>query len=263
VKSRINRGRTELARLLAQQAGELMNDEKQNQMQCAEFDAMLADALDRTLGESDEMLFQSHLAVCSNCAPLFNEAEAGLKWLSALKEDGVEPPAMLVESILRATIGTSPIPKTARATKSWREQLREAPVLAPIFNTVFQPRFAMGFGMAFFSITMLLNVAGVQLKNIPHLDLRPSAIVTAYYETTGRVVKYWEDIRFVYEIESRIRNLKATVPDQKNAPQKEEQQQKDRNKQPNRETSKVQDQDGRTAHEILAKATASPVEGAT
>ncbi len=232
-------------------------------MQCAEFEAMLTDALDGMLGEADQARFQDHLAVCSNCAPLFNEAEAGLRWLSALKEDEVEPPAMMVENILRATIGTSPIPKAAKETKSWWERLKETPVLAPVLQTVFQPRFAMGFGMAFFSIMMLLNLAGIQLKNLRYVDLRPAAIVTVYYETTGKVVKYWDNIRFVYEIESRIRDLKkAAAPDQKPAPQDEQQKQQDQtNKNPNRETSNVQDQDADQANAILAKATANQVEG--
>jgi len=238
-----------------------MNGEIKNRMQCAEFEAMLADALDRTLGESDETRFQGHLAVCSSCAPLFNQAQAGLNWLSTLKEDEAEPPAMMVENILRATIGTSPIPKAANETKPLWERLKHAPVFGPLFHTVFQPRFAMGFGMAFFSITMLLNLAGVQLKNITRIDLRPSAILTAYYETTGKVVKYWENIRFVYEIESRIRDLKKATASDQNTPQNEQKKQKDQGKQPNRETSKVQNQDGRVANEILAQATANPLEG--
>jgi len=42
--------------------------------------------------------------------------------------------------------------------------------------------------------------------------LRPSAIRRTYYETQGRVVKYYENIRFVYEIESRVRQLKQAAP---------------------------------------------------
>lgn len=238
-----------------------MNGEKTNRMQCAEFEAMLTDALDGLLGTSENAHFQAHLTACSNCASLYGEAEAGLKWLSALKEDEAEPPAMMVENILRATVGTSPIPKAAEEKKSWWERLKETPVLSPVFHTVFQPRFAMGFGMAFFSITMLLNLAGVPIKNITKLDLRPAAIVTAYYETTGKVVKYWENIRFVYRMETQIRDLKNTVaPNQNNAPQNEQKKEKNDNRDKNRETSKVQEQ-GRDKNAALAQATADQVEG--
>lgn len=238
-----------------------MNGEKTNRMQCAEFEAMLTDALDGTLSNADQARFQDHLAACSNCEPVFQEAQAGLKWLSALREDEVEPPARMVENILRATIGTSPIPRTANETKSWRERLNEIPVFAPVFQTIFQPRFAMGFGMAFFSVMMLLNLAGIQVKNLRYIDLRPAAVVTAYYEATGKAVKYWENIRFVYEMESRIRDLKkAAAPDQKNQDERQKQENQN-NKNPNRETSNVLDQDADQANAILAKATGNHMEG--
>lgn len=239
-----------------------MNGDTKIRMQCAEFEAMLTEALDGTLGETDENRFQAHLAGCSNCAPLFHEAEAGLKWLSALKDDEAEPSAMMVESILRATIGTSPIPKAAKEKKSLWERAKESSILAPVFQTVFQPRFAMGFGMAFFSIMMLLDVAGIQLRSIRWVDLRPSAIVTAYYGATGKVVKYWENLRFIYKIESQIRDLKnAAAPQEGNGTQKDQQKQNDqKNRNTNRETSKVQDQD-RDGNVVLAKATADQAEG--
>jgi len=48
-----------------------------------------------------------------------------------------------------------------------------------------------------------------------HVNLRPSAIRRNYYETSGRVVKYYENIRFVYEIQARVRQFKeATAPAQ-------------------------------------------------
>lgn len=237
-----------------------MNGETKNRMQCAEFETMISDALDGMLSTADDLRFQAHLAVCSGCAPLFRETEAGMKWLSALKEDEAEPPAMMVENILRATIGTSPIPIAAKETKSWWERLKETPVLSPVFHTVFQPRFAMGFGMAFFSITMLLNLAGVQVKKI--VDIRPANIVTAYYETSGKIVKYWENLRFVYKIETQIRDLKnAATTDKKSTKPEEQNKQQDRtNKDTNRETSKVQDQD-RDKNLNLAEATADQAEG--
>jgi len=53
----------------------------------------------------------------------------------------------------------------------------------------------------------------VKLSDIRHVDLRPTAIKRNYYETSGKVVKYYENIRFVYEIESRVREFKrATTP---------------------------------------------------
>jgi len=43
------------------------------------------------------------------------------------------------------------------------------------------------------------------------VSLRPAAIRHSYYNTQARVVRYYENIRFVYEVESRVRELKRTV----------------------------------------------------
>jgi len=69
--------------------------------------------------------------------------------------------------------------------------------------------------MALFSITLTLNLIGVKVTDIRHIDLRPSAIKQSaamkYYETSSRVVKYYENIRLVYEVESRLQELKRAT----------------------------------------------------
>src|SRR4029077_11605502 len=97
-----------------------------------------------------------------------------------------------------------------RATPSAWQQLRNrlAPVFAPVYAQIMQPRVAGSVAMAFFSITLLLNITGVHVTDVKHLDLRPQAIQTSvkrsYYETSARVVKYYDSLRFVYEFESRL-----------------------------------------------------------
>ena len=66
----------------------------------------------------------------------------------------------------------------------------------------------MSFGMAFFSITMLLSIAGFHVADLRHVDLSSKGITKAYYSTQARVVRYYENIRLVYEIESRVRDLR-------------------------------------------------------
>jgi hypothetical protein len=88
-------------------------------------------------------------------------------------------------------------------------------IVSPVVSVARQPRFAMSFGMAFFTLSVTMSLAGVRPGDLRHVDLRPSAIRRTYYETSGRVVKYYENIRFVYEIESRVRQFKeATAPAQ-------------------------------------------------
>ena len=170
-----------------------MPGETKNGMQCAEFDALLIDALDGTLAGSRLEKFHAHARVCATCGPLFAEADGGRRWLKSLAD--VEPPANLVHNILVATTGYESEQLTVRdkAKAPWADALTRW--LRPVFGSVMsvgrQPRFAMSFGMAFFSLSISLSLAGVKVSDVRRVDMRPSAIKRAYYETTGRVVKYY------------------------------------------------------------------------
>jgi hypothetical protein len=203
-----------------------MAAEPHNGMQCNEFDALLSDALDKMLTGPKAEAFLAHGKTCPVCGPLLAEAEVGKRWLEQLVE--VEPPVTLVHNILAATVGIDTARLHGRATgsaqASWMERMAEwgRMVFSPIANVARQPRFAMSFGMAFFSLSISLSLFGVKLSDVRHTDLRPSAIKRSYYETSGRVVKYYENIRFVYEIESRVREFKRATTPAEPAPQKKE-----------------------------------------
>jgi hypothetical protein len=182
-------------------------------MQCNEFELLLTDAIDGVLTGTGLDRFQAHARVCKACGPLFAEAEAGRNWLKGLTE--VEPPASLVTNILASTTGvdTQRLRVTVRSPQpqiSWWERM-QASVLEPIWATVRQPRFAMSFGMAFFALSVGLTVAGVKPNDLRQISLRPSAIRHTYYATQARVVHYYENVRIVYEVESRVREIKRTV----------------------------------------------------
>jgi hypothetical protein len=189
--------------------------DNRNGMQCHEFDGLLADALDGILASSQLDRFQTHARSCSVCGPLLAEVQAGRDWLKDLAE--VVPPAGLVTNILASTTGVDTqrlrLKVAAQPQFSWweRAQARTSAAIQPIWATVRQPRFAMSFGMAFFSISVALSVLGVKASDLAHIDLRPTAIRHTYYNTQARVVRYYENIRFVYEVESRVRELKRDV----------------------------------------------------
>jgi Putative zinc-finger len=214
---------------------------------CTEFEVLLADALDGRLDGPQIERFDAHLEMCPRCAPMFGEAKLGQSWMQTLKEDELEPPVFVVENILRETVGTVHTrvkPQVPEPKLNWLDRLKEMPVFKPVFGAVLQPRFAMSFGMAFFSITMLMNVLGVKVTSLRHVDLRPSAISHQYYETKGKVVKYYENLRLVYEIETRVDDVKrATQPadqnkhDNKNQQQDQQQEKNKKAKPENRETS--------------------------
>lgn len=201
-----------------------MPGEYHNGMQCTEFEALFSDAMDDVLSGKRLESFQAHARSCQLCGPLWAEAQEGRHWLKSLAE--VEPPANLVNNILIATTGLETTRLHAQAQVSepsmadrFRDMLDR--FVSPFWAFARQPRFVMSFGMAFFSLSVALSVAGVKVNDLAHVDLRPSAIRRNYYETSGRVVKYYENIRFVYEIESRVREFKRATTPAEPGPQEE------------------------------------------
>ena len=190
-----------------------MYGESKSEMQCVEFEALLSDALDATLHGPMLEVFNAHQQSCSACSALYREAAAGMHWLKGLED--IEPPRNLVHNILAQTIGAVPEPSTEAATpgEGWFGKLRAR--LSPMFAPVMTPRFAMSFGMAFFSITMLANVAGFRVSDLKHVDLSARGLQKTYYSTEARVVRYYENIRLVYEIESRVRDLRRAATPEK------------------------------------------------
>jgi hypothetical protein len=202
-----------------------MTELDQNRMQCQEFEALLGDALDHALSDPKLMILRAHAADCAACGSLLEEAEAGRTWLKSLVE--VEPPAGLVHGILMSTTGReSRLHGTGASPANWRAQL-SAWVFSPLVAVVRQPRFVMSVGMIFFCFSICLSLAGVNISDLRRVDLRPSAIKRNYYETSGRVVKYYENIRFVYEIESRVREFKRITAPAEPAQQNPEGKQRD------------------------------------
>ena len=242
-----------------------MPDHTSNGMQCHEFDGLLSDALDGVLTGSQLDRFHAHSRTCSVCGPLFAEVQAGRNWLKNLTE--AEPPVSLVTNILASTMGvdtqrlrvnvSAPQPRV-----SWleRAQAWASGAMQPIWATVRQPRFAMSFGMAFFALSVALSVLGVKPADLRQVSLRPAAIRHTYYNAQARVVRYYENIRFVYEVESRVRELKRNVtpaePRSESGPAKQKEHKNDTTQQPEQKQDRNYSQNEN--HLVLACAPLGP-----
>jgi hypothetical protein len=80
-----------------------------------------------------------------------------------------------------------------------------------------QPRLAMTAAMAFFSIALTMNLTGVRLQDLRASDLKPSSLTRDVTNARAGVVRYYEGLRVVYELESRVHDLESaqdndTVP---------------------------------------------------
>jgi hypothetical protein len=112
----------------------------------------------------------------------------------------------------------------------------QRPSVVLLRKTVFEPRLALVAAMAFFSISLTLNLMGVRLTRIRAADLQPQAMRRAvtrqYAQANARVVHYYENLRIVYEVESRVHQLRqaadsAPVPEKTSYPQSKQRSGKD------------------------------------
>lgn len=140
---------------------------------------------------------EQHLADCADCRELISSVRRAFELCR--RAEPLEPPPWLVPKILRATIGERQPTFTER--------------LAAWFRPVFQARVVYGVAMAVFSLSMIADVAGVNFRHVKARDLNPRNWV---YQANrnghlllGRVEKYYYDLKVVYEIESRLRQLRA------------------------------------------------------
>ena len=225
--------------------------------QCAQCEAMLADALDATLSTADQAAFDLHMVGCSACAAMLAEAQRGAAWLSMLKSPVPEPPATLLDRILAQTSGQviaeakpaivlgptdylrqpqpstllgqpvlTPVPSsypvaayTARPGKvlPFRQRVAAAFRLQNIGHTLMQPRLAMTAAMAFFSIALTLNLTGIRLSQLRASDFTPSSLKRTFYDTNAKVVRYYDNLVVVYQLESRVRDLQRSTESESNS----------------------------------------------
>ena len=218
---------------------------------CGQWETLLADALDGLLKPADEATFTAHMAACPACAALYEEARKGREWLAFLSPEP-EAPQGLLEKILAHTGpghaagagwglgGALPVPAGTAAIPAYVPPVRHPSDLdlslgAPVWQqpgflarmrSGVQPRLLMTAAMAFFSIALTLNMAGVRLTSLRLADMRPQT-VRSYMErqltmASVPIVRYYDHLRFVYEVESRVRELRGKGEGEGNGEQRKE-----------------------------------------
>ena len=90
--------------------------------------------------------------------------------------------------------------------------------LRNIGHTLLQPRLAMTAAMAFFSVALTLNLTGIRITDLRARDLRPSNIKRTFSEANAHVVRYYDNLRVVYELESRVRDLQRSADSEEVTP---------------------------------------------
>ena len=210
-----------------------------NRKDCLRYEAMLADVVDGTLSPEDQADFDRHLQSCDSCSSMLMDAQRGAKWLEVLRSSPPEPAKNLIDRILAETSvrsadeaeaarqlqrdAVSATSLLGRPASNFEERAgsamapaagkllpfprRIAAKFRPALHTVLQTRFAMTAAMAFFSVALTLNLTGVHVTQVRARDLRPANLRRSFYEANAHVVRYYENLRVVYELESRVRDL--------------------------------------------------------
>ena len=198
--------------------------------ECGRWETMLVDALDGQLTAEDAAVFESHQMGCAACAALYEQAQCGQQWLAFLEVEP-EPPAGLVDRILRETVlGRAHGREMAFAGRGGVPGGVDGGVLAPPWQRVgrgpgrgmlaslrrlAEPRLMMTAAMAFFSIALTLSLTGVQIRGVRAADSHTTSMRAALEKrimtASTPVIRYYDHLRFVYEVESRMREMQHTT----------------------------------------------------
>jgi anti-sigma factor RsiW len=168
----------------------------QNRLSCADVEIMLADYVDQTLLDRDMADLKAHLAGCDNCRELAADATAAVQFVE--RAAVVEPPPELINKILFEIGQGAPVktPLRERLFGGW-------------LSGLLQPRFAMGMAMTMLSFGMLLGIVRIQ----DNKSMTPTRLYTAAQDKVARAwdrsVKYYQNLKVVFEIQSRYQEWAA------------------------------------------------------
>ncbi|HZU31496.1 MAG TPA: hypothetical protein VFB79_10295 [Candidatus Angelobacter sp.] len=191
-----------------------MNKDFKNGLECSEFEALLADALDDSLAAETREVFHAHGRSCRVCGPLWIEAREGMLLMQSLEE--LEAPKNMVHNILAATsmVHAGAQASAENVQTGWLERLRRN-LMPSSLGSLVHSRFAMSFAMAFFSLSITLTLAGVRVSDIKNVDWHPGAlkksIVLGVTHVEAKVTSYYENLRVVYEVQARVREMKKNA----------------------------------------------------
>ncbi len=165
-------------------------------MTCMELEAVLCDYIDGALDKERLTAVEKHLAECTTCANLARDAAAAVAFLE--KAPPAEPPAELVTRLLYQ----------APVLTATRRNQRSHGFLVGWLQPLLQPRFAMGMAMTILSLSLLGKFIGLPDRPLRPADLNPVRVIETvedrFHRAWDRVLKYYDSLRVVYEIQNRL-----------------------------------------------------------
>ena len=165
-------------------------------MNCADVEILICDSVDGTLDPAVKAQFESHLSECPACAELARDSAAAVGFIQRAAE--VEPPPELITRILFDAPWSKE--KSGSKLRSW---------VRTLLTPVLQPKLAMGIAMTMITLSFLWQYAVP--RQLRPSDLQPAKVWNALEDRAiyawGRTVKFYENLKFVYQIQSMLRDL--------------------------------------------------------
>ena len=178
-------------------------------MNCADVEILICDYLDGTLPAERKSAVERHLAQCPACAELARDSAVAVEFMERAAD--IEPPPELITRILF----DAPWSKDRTRPKSagsW---------MAGILSPILQPRFAMGMAMTILSLSLLARFVA-PVRQLQLSDLEPTkawaGLEDRAYRAWGRTVKFYDNLKFVYQIQTTLREWQQQGDDQQSSP---------------------------------------------
>jgi len=174
-------------------------------MNCADAELLICDYA--TLSSADRFELERHLADCPGCAELARDSAAALRFIGLAAD--VEPPPELITRILF----DAPWNKTQSKSRArgW---------ISSLLSPILQPKFAMSMALTILSLSMLARFV-TPVRQLKPSDLKPAEIFTALEDrairTWARTVKFYENLKFVYQIQTTLRDWQQQDEDRRAA----------------------------------------------
>lgn len=168
-------------------------------MKCVDIETLLADYVDGSLAAAERAAVEEHLSECGSCREYLADIQAATAFMGNVPEVQT-PPELIAKIIFETESGRHGRLRSEAGFLRW---------LRPIWEPVFQPRFAMGMALTILSFSMVAKISGLEVRQIKASDLQPERVwvevENAGHRVWNNVVKRYDNLRLVLQVQNRLR----------------------------------------------------------
>lgn len=175
-------------------------------MNCADAEILICDYA--TLTSAERFQLERHLGECPACAELARDSAAAVAFMERVAD--VEPPPALVNRILFEQRWKQQASRTA-GVRAW---------IRKVTQPVLQPKFAMSMAITILSLAWLVKYVA-PARPVTAADFNPVRVWQSLddraYRGYQRTVKFYESIKFVYQVRARLQEWNQQQDEEQSA----------------------------------------------